>query len=569
MKNAKGLRDRVLTRTGGTASFVAILMLTTSACSESPTGSAGGGRAELDARNSRVAAVPLAVTPCPASTGALVTIAGAVTYDFVPHLANSFGLNYGAIRKKPARGVTVQALNTASNAVIATAISTNRGRYSLQVPDNRNVTIRVLAELVQATLPSSNFRAVDNTAGNAQWAMQGGQGCSGTTKKTRNLNAASGWGGSSYTGSRIAAPFAILDDVYDAVTLIRSSAPTTDFPALDLYWSPNNVPAGNNSAIGQIGTSYYDGTGIYLLGSADSDTDEYDRHVILHEFGHYIEAQFSRSDSIGGEHPADDRLDMRVAFGEGFGTAFSAMVSGDPNYRDAVGPGQSLGSGFSLETNPTTNTGWYSEGSVQAILYDLFDTASDGADTLSLGFAPIYNVFVNQERTSQAFTSIFTFISALKANNAGQAAAIDQLVSSQGIVSGTMDAYGTTETNTGGLAGGALPVYATLTVGAPITNLCTDTIVGLPNKLGNRRFVRLNIAAIANHTITVTGNGAAVDPDFYLYQNGVQLQIADGSGVSDSLVRDFSAGDFVMEVFDYNLLFGTGVGPSCFSVVIN
>ena len=568
MKIAKGSRCPVLMRTSCSVSFLAILSLSISACSEVPAGAAHGG-GELDARNSRIAALPLAVTPCPPSTGAQVTIAGAITYDFIPHLANSFGLNYGAIRKKPARGVTVQALDTASSAVLSTATSTSGGRYSLQVPNNTNVTIRVLAELVQATLPSSNFRAVDNTAGNAQWAMQGAQGCSGTAKKTRNLNAASGWSGTSYTGSRIAAPFAILDDVYDAITLIRRSAPTTNFPALDLYWSPNNVPAGNNTAIGQIGTSYYDGIGIYLLGSADSDTDEYDRHVILHEFGHYMEDKFSRSDSLGGEHLADDRLDMRVAFGEGFGTAFSAMASGDPDYRDAVGPGQSLGSGFSLERNPTTNTGWYSEDSVQSILYDLFDGASDGADAVTMGFAPIYNVLINQERNSSAFTSLFTFISALKANNPGQAAAIDQLVSSQGIVSATIDVYGTTETNSGGLAGVALPVYATLGIGAPVTNLCTDKTGGFPNKLGNRRFVRLNIPGAANHIISVTGNAAPVDPDFYLYQNGALLQVADGSGVSDSLVRDFSAGDYVMEVFDYNLLFGTGVGPSCFSVTIN
>ena len=71
--------------------------------------------------------------------------------------------------------------------------------------------------------------------------------------------------------------------------------------------------------------------------SADptEDTDEFDQHVIAHEFGHYIENSFSRADNIGGAHGRGDKLDIRVAFGEGFGYAFSAIVLGDPVARDS------------------------------------------------------------------------------------------------------------------------------------------------------------------------------------------------------------------------------------------
>ncbi len=517
------------------------------------------------------------VLTCPAApTGAMVTISGTTTYDFVPHStnANEFGLNYNAIQQRPVRGVTVQALNSSNNAVISSTTSTSSGGYSLSVPNNTNVTIRVLAELRQ-TSPISTFRLVDNTAGNAQWAMQGAQACTGTTAQTRNLNAASGWDGSVYARPRSAAPFAILDAVYDAVSLIRTSAPTTNFPALDLNWSPNNIPSGNNNAVGQIGTSHYNGTGIYILGAANIDTDEYDRHVIIHEFGHYFEDMFSRSDSIGGSHSATERLDMRLAFGEGFGNAFSAMVSGDPSYKDTIGPNQSGGFGFSLETNPSANIGWFNEGSVQSILYDLYDIPSDGADTVSMGFTPLYTVLVNQQRTTPALTSIFTFITALKANNLGQATAIDQLVSAQVIVSATMDAYGTTETNTGGLAtGGALPIYTPITVGGTTTApLCTTATITngipeVPNKLGNRRFLRLNITTAGERTVIVIGEPGS-DPDIFLYANGILLQPAIAVGTTDSLVRNLPVGDYVIEVYDDNLLSGTRAGPSCFTVTIN
>ena len=79
--------------------------------------------------------------------------------------------------------------------------------------------------------------------------------------------------------------------------------------------------------------------GIYILGdftALGGDTDEFDQSVIAHEFGHYVEDRFGRSDSIGGDHGGSATLlDLRVAFGEGWGNAFSGMVLGDPIYRDS------------------------------------------------------------------------------------------------------------------------------------------------------------------------------------------------------------------------------------------
>src|SRR5690606_9356664 len=104
---------------------------------------------------------------------------------------------------------------------------------------------------------------------------------------------------------------------------------------------------------------------IYLLGAEGKDTDEYDRHVIAHEWGHYFEHNFSRSDSIGGPHTRHDQLDMRVAFGEGFGNALSAMITGSSVYRDVVGPNQAHSFQFDVEGplpfDGNDNPGWYSE----------------------------------------------------------------------------------------------------------------------------------------------------------------------------------------------------------------
>ena len=100
-----------------------------------------------------------------------------------------------------------------------------------------------------------------------------------------------------------------------------SANPSQVFPALKINWSVNNIPVSGNKAIGQITTSHYSPSEgqLYILGAADNDTDENDDHVIAHEWGHYFEDKFSRSDSLGGSHSGNDRLDLRVAFGEGFG----------------------------------------------------------------------------------------------------------------------------------------------------------------------------------------------------------------------------------------------------------
>ena len=230
---------------------------------------------------------------------------------------------------------------------------------------NTDVRIRVKAELVQTSGAQWNVRVVDNTSGDAPYALQGALANSGTTDTTRNLNASSGWGGSSYTSTRAAAPFAILAPIYESMQRIVAVDPDVVFPAIDFNWSVNNRPGMNpnvsfeqNLANGDIGTSSYVTSSngdrrVLILGDANNDTDEYDEHVVIHEWGHYFEDQLSRSDSIGGPHGLADRLEARVALGEGFGNALSGMMTDDPFYRDSFGPAQ--GSGFFINVENNNN----------------------------------------------------------------------------------------------------------------------------------------------------------------------------------------------------------------------
>src|SRR5690606_13628065 len=209
-----------------------------------------------------------------------VVVSGAITFDRVPVAGNA--LDYTAIEAIPARGVSVQAL--ADGRVIASAVTDDAGRYALSVPaDTPNVTVRALAEMRRDGTPGWAYRVVDNTADDTLFVLEGPGIEIGRTDRVLNLHAPSGWDGSAYTAPRAAAPFAILDVVREATDFVLASAPDTVFPPLIVHWSPNNAPArGANGQpdfdTGEIGSSLYrHGLGIYLLGAADSDTDEYDR----------------------------------------------------------------------------------------------------------------------------------------------------------------------------------------------------------------------------------------------------------------------------------------------------
>ncbi|GAC1630333.1 MAG: hypothetical protein NVS9B10_22630 [Nevskia sp.] len=522
------------------------------------------------------------VTVTPAAAAGNVTITGAISYDRVPHNGSSNALDYNLVAPAPARGVTVQAIDNGTQAVLASTVtdasnSASAGSYSLSVPANTVVYIRVRAEMLKTgAAPTWNFTVVDNTAGNALYTLAGAPASSGAANSVRNLRAASGFDSSgTVTGARAAAPFAILDSVFAAFSRVTSVDATIAFPALAVGWSGNNVPASSTAppgsqvcpADGMIGTSYYSRQNICLLGSADNDTDEYDDHVIIHEWGHYFEDQFSRADNIGGGHSLGDRLDLRVAFGEGFGNAYSGMATDDPFYRDSFGSKQSRGFAINVESDNNTNPGWYSEGSVGSILYDLYDATNDGADTLTLGFAPIYQVLRNAQRTGVPLTSIFSFITALKQANPGSAAGIDAIVNAQSINSTNIDAYGSNETNNAGDPSDVLPIYTALTLNAAATTVCSIKSFGETNKLSVRRFFRFSLGATTTVTFRATGG---TDPDLYLYRAGLIGRGTSSAVGSEVFSQPLTAGQYVLEVLEFLNADGntaTG-GRSCIAVDI-
>ncbi len=483
-----------------------------------------------------------------------IIISGALTFDRVPAtfgygLAN---LDYARTEKSPAKGVMVRAINT-SGKVLATTQSDSDGRYSLFVEKNENVKIQVYARLYKKDF--WDVSVVDNTNQKAMYVMEGAFHDSGEKHNIRNLHASSGWSGNDYTQDRIAAPFAILDSIYSAMEKVKKADSNAVFPQLTVNWSINNIAAGGDLDSGQIITSHYDGErGLWILGDANSDTDEYDDHIIIHEWGHYFEDVFSRSDSIGGPHSPGEVLDIRLAFGEGWGNALSGIATDNPYYFDTSGSRQANGWYMNLESGAQKNPGWYSEGSIQRILYDLYDSSNEAHDQTTLGFEPIYNAMIGKERDTKAFTSIFSFIDGLKKENSSQASNIDATVGYENI-SPIYDSYGTSRMNSAG-SSHTLPLYRELLVGNSI-NICNENRYGVYNKLGNRTYVKVKINQSDSYSFNAKPNGrvsANQDPDILIYSTkgtheNIGISSQEGSAY-DNLSMHLDKGEYLLDVFD-------------------
>jgi hypothetical protein len=496
-----------------------------------------------------------------------VQLKGTIVYDHVPFSLNG-GLDYANTTQKKVRGAVVKIIDASGNALATTTTDAN-GAYDVTVTGT-SVKVRVYAQMYKAVQngeASWNFQVKDNTDSSSLYVMEGSLAYLGTSStQTRNLRAPSGWGGSSYSGSRVAAPFAILDVVYKAVDKIKTAQSDAVFPALDIFWSKNNIAATGDINLGQITTSHFNGTSLFILGKENSDTDEYDSAVVAHEWSHYYEAMFSRSDSIGGQHGEGDMLDIRLAFGEGFGTAVGCMIIDSSLYRDSLGDRQSrLAVSEDLEAGGSrSNPGWYSEASIYSILYDIYDAHNDAGDTLSLGFTPIHKVLIDAQKNTAAFTSIFSFITALKAVAPGNDTAIDAITSNESIAP-INDIYGTGRTNRG--TQNANPLYSNLTVGGSV-NIVTNysaisnssgyvvTERGRSNELGIYNFVKFTIPSTGSYTFNISqvGGRGTPDPDFYIYKSGSKIEIgrAIAGGTTDRLTTTLSAGTYRMAVIVYN-----------------
>jgi len=503
-----------------------------------------------------------------------VKLSGQITYDRVPHTTSS-GLDYANTVKSPARGVIVEAVSAAGS-VLETTSSDINGNYSFTLEPNTDIRIRTKAQIFSNASVSWDFKVTDNTQSNQLYVLQGSLASTGSAaQQSRNLHAPHGWSSQGYDDVRAAAPFAIIDTIYSAVAAFTAIDSDIKFPPLELRWSANNRTVTGSKSLGEIGTSAYstaeDSAAIYILGEENRDTDEFDQHVILHEWGHYFEDNLSRKDSIGGLHSLQDRLDARVAFSEGWSNALSAIITKDPIYRDSSGENQNSGFSFNLETKTVKIPGWFNEATISTVIYDIYDGTPDGADTISSGLAPIYNVMRSDAfKEASVFSTIFAFTDGLRREPSLDLTALNRLLEAQKISGEGPNGQG--ENNSGAIRS-ALPVYKEVSFNGPAVQLCSVDDAGTFNKLGNREFIFLSLPNDADVTIKaekISGNDDR-DPDFKIWQGNTLLSESTSSKKGEEVYSNrLSGGEYIIEAFDFFNINGTGSkrGDGCFNLSV-
>lgn len=473
-----------------------------------------------------------------------ISITGKITYDFVPHSAS--GLNYAAVEIYPARGVQVELLDE-KNIVLATTSTDEEGQYFLNTAKNKVVKVRAKAQLLRTQSPRWNFKVTDNTSNNSLYAISGELLPATDATSIRDLHAPSGWTGHGYTQPRIAAPFAILDSIYIGIERIHAAGNPVDFPPLELRWSIKNKPADGKVSLGEIGTTFFWGDAIYILGDENTDTDEYDRHVLLHEWSHYLEEKFSRRDNFGGDHSFDEKLDMRVAMSEGLANAFSTMILDDAIYKDSGGHKQSASFTYDISRKNNYSKGWFSEASVQSVIHNLYRSDQYKKNQI---LGDLFRILSSTEYVNHnGFISIYLLAERLRKTLPGHLDTLNTLLQEQNIA--VTDEYGLGETNSGGFYG-SLPVYKNLTVNGGPIRVCVTNNFGSYNKLSNFQYAQLDIALAGNYQFTVNEagiSGGNSNPDLYLYQRGRLIDFGETAEIGrEILSTNLPAGSYTLEL---------------------
>jgi hypothetical protein len=362
-----------------------------------------------------------------------------------------------------------------------------------------------------------------------------------------DYTATTGWGGASYTGTRAAAPLAILDQIYSGIQAIIAERPNEVFSPLDAFWSVNNtLTSPMDIDAGELTASFYraDIDSLFLLGDATVDTEEFDDHVTMHEWGHYFEDVFSRSDSIGGLHTIGDSLDARVAFGEGFATALAAIVLNEQQYCDTAAAGTSGGFGLSTENENGGPQGWMNEMSVATFIYDLWDTNVDGTDTRSIGFGPILDTMMGPQANTNALTTLFSFATELRTMLSGaDLTFVDSQLDRENVEWTAIDIWGGSQdliSTSPNQSRDVLPLYTTLSTNGTPINICTNSDFDNDrggNKLAEHRYLTFTTSSPRQYSVIISTTTATPptndpaptppdvirdqsDPDMFIWRRG-------------------------------------------------
>jgi len=371
--------------------------------------------------------------------------------------------------------------------------------------------------------------------------------------------------------ARIAGAFNLLSECSRASRRVQDTLNLL-LPPLRVFWEPGNAAYISTSGFytKDFGSGPVPAIQILggLIGAEEfTDTDEFDDHVVVHEYGHYVQHAVSTDSSPGGRH-GGERLVPNLAFSEGFATWFACTILGDSMYRDTVGRGDWGYVGVDMDGESVAwqlplVKGIGSEETVLEILWDLFDGPTKpgdrDADGQELGFAPVLGAVASFDPSAD-YPSLYTLLDALVTRGDLTVAKVDALTHApeeQGVPypPSPSEAF-PRELDAGVPVTDFVDARRPYHPGDPSWKFWLSSTGGNPynpaNGYNSRRYYRFTLTAEAPVTLTLDIAGSGESPenlDLYLLnpQNGV-LASSTGSSHLERIQGSFAPGTYIVEV---------------------
>jgi hypothetical protein len=463
----------------------------------------------------------------PIGTGASVT--GKVQFEKVP--VTNRGLQPAGARPTPADDVLVEAVEQGTDAVLHQTQTRVDGSFSLSVPEGAAIRLRATSQDVL------NSRIVrDGPDGKELYSVVGKSFKVKTSNKPQNLLARYD------KGKGIAGAFNILAVIHRANRFVLGVEPGLSLGPAEVTW-PSSEVSGFDLEHSQLTPVVLGRFGLH--GDPKLDTDEFDDSVIAHEYGHFMEFQFSRTFTHGGPHGFTQALDPVVAWSEGWADFFSCAVLESPVYLDSHAKSKlnrKSVTSFNLETNPAANTnpGYWMELTVGTALWDLLDGPADAGDSVTLPMAAIWSAF--RLLKEESFTYLIDFADVLVNGHPEAAVPLQDILQARNI------------DYTPGLDPSVPDPFPTPIVPGAVLNDEVDSLtLKQGNQLQSSRYYEFRLTQPAHLKAALDILPIAnQDPDLNLIllnRDGSLVVEADQIGDTDELIeRDLAPGTYVLRV---------------------
>lgn len=313
------------------------------------------------------------------------------------------------------------------------------GNFSLLIPDtvNSQYTLSVYSRAFNSTYKVSVLNDV-----NSNQPYKISTSFSSGSSSPVDAGTLTAEGDESVDSSLKGGAFNIMNDILKANNFLRLNATGfTVAPKVTVFWKAGFNPSTYIGGDAGSGLSFYSPGDyqLFILGGINgdvktSDTDHFDDSVIMHEYGHFLEDVYGKSNSPGGSHNGDAVIDPRLAWSEGWANYIQSAIktyvdSTDPSkssYIDTYGykanSGSTSGFGqnivFDLTSDPLSTDsydspnvaleGMFREVSISRTLYKTTSpttvtytyNGTSGSPSIDIPFSYVWQVFSDGDSSS-------------------------------------------------------------------------------------------------------------------------------------------------------------------------